>query len=92
MNKGLEVKIAETHGVAMRSGSAHSQIRFGGGEFGPLIPAHRADAILRKLLEQTGILTFPGSFYGTESGYLRFSYSATSEDVAAAIDALRTKL
>ena len=46
----------------------------------------------RKLLEQTGILTFPGSFYGTEPGYLRFSYSATSEDVAAAIDSLRTRL
>lgn len=46
----------------------------------------------RKLLEKTGILTFPGSFYGTEPGYLRFSYSAASEDVAAAIDALRTKL
>lgn len=46
MNKGLEVKIAETYGVAMRGGSVHSQIRFGGGAFGPLIPAHRADAIL----------------------------------------------
>jgi indolepyruvate ferredoxin oxidoreductase beta subunit len=46
MNKGLEVKIAETYGVAMRGGSVHSQVRFGEGEFGPLIPAHRADAIL----------------------------------------------
>jgi aspartate aminotransferase len=46
----------------------------------------------RELLEQTGILTFPGSFYGTEPGYLRFSYSATSEDVAAAIESLRTNL
>ncbi len=46
MNKGLEVKIAETYGVAMRGGSVHSQIRFGVGEFGPLIPAHGADAII----------------------------------------------
>ena len=46
MNKGLEVKIAETYGVAMRGGSVHSQVRFGMGEFGPLIPAHSADAII----------------------------------------------
>jgi indolepyruvate ferredoxin oxidoreductase beta subunit len=46
MNKGLEVKIAETYGVAMRGGSVHSQVRFGVGEFGPLIPAHSADAII----------------------------------------------
>ncbi len=46
VNKGLEVKIAETYGVAQRGGSVHSQVRFGVGEFGPLIPAHRADAIL----------------------------------------------
>ncbi len=46
----------------------------------------------RKLLEQTGILTFPGPFFGTQPGYLRFSYSATNEDVAAAIDSLRHHL
>jgi len=46
----------------------------------------------RKLLEQTRILTFPGSFFGTQPGYLRFSYSATNEDVAAAIDSLRYHL
>jgi indolepyruvate ferredoxin oxidoreductase beta subunit len=46
MNKGLEVKIAETYGVAMRGGSVHSQVRFGVGDFGPLIPAHSADAII----------------------------------------------
>ncbi len=46
----------------------------------------------RKLLEMTGILTFPGSFYGTGPGYLRFSYSAGSESIAAAIDSLRTNL
>jgi indolepyruvate ferredoxin oxidoreductase beta subunit len=46
MNKGLQVKIAETYGVAMRGGSVHSQVRFGEGEFGPLIPTNGADAIL----------------------------------------------
>lgn len=46
----------------------------------------------RKLLDMTGILTFPGSFYGTPSGYLRFSYSATSDDVNAAVESLRAHL
>ncbi len=46
MSQGLEVKVAETYGVAQRGGSVHSQVRFGTGDFGPLIPAHRADAIL----------------------------------------------
>jgi len=46
----------------------------------------------RKLLEQTGILTFPGAFYGTKPGYQRFSYSASSEDVTAAIESLRRNL
>jgi indolepyruvate ferredoxin oxidoreductase beta subunit len=46
VNRGLEAKIAETYGVAQRGGSVHSQVRFGKGEFGPLIPAHNADAIL----------------------------------------------
>ena len=46
----------------------------------------------RRLLEKTGILTFPGSFYGADPGYLRFSYSATSENIVAAVDALRTRL
>jgi len=46
MQKGLEVKVAESYGVAQRGGSVHSQVRFGPGEFGPLIPAHQADAIL----------------------------------------------
>ena len=46
MSKGLEVKVAETYGVAQRGGSVHSQVRFGTGDFGPLIPAHHADAIL----------------------------------------------
>jgi len=46
----------------------------------------------RELLDRTGILTFPGSFFGSDPGYQRFSYSATSEDIDAAIDALRTRL
>jgi len=46
MNKGLEVKVAETYGVAQRGGSVYSQVRFGPGEFGPLVPANHADAIL----------------------------------------------
>jgi indolepyruvate ferredoxin oxidoreductase beta subunit len=46
MNKDLEVKVAETYGVSQRGGSVHSQVRFGTGDFGPLIPAHSADAIL----------------------------------------------
>ncbi len=46
MKKGLEVKVAETYGVAQRGGSVHSHVRFGTGNFGPLVPAHRADAIL----------------------------------------------
>lgn len=46
MDKGLEVKVAETYGVAQRGGSVHSQVRFGSGDFGPLIPSHQADAIL----------------------------------------------
>jgi len=46
----------------------------------------------RKLLEKTGILTFPGSFYGSAPGYLRFSYSAKSEDIEAAVNSLRTRL
>jgi len=46
MNNDLEVKVAETYGVAQRGGSVHSQVRFGAGDFGPLIPAHHADAIL----------------------------------------------
>ena len=46
MNIGLEVKVAESYGVAQRGGSVYSQVRFGPGEFGPLVPAHHADAIL----------------------------------------------
>jgi len=46
----------------------------------------------RELLDRTGILTFPGSFFGSDPGDQRFSYSATSEDIDAAIDALRTRL
>lgn len=46
MQKGLEVKVAESYGVAQRGGSVHSQVRIGLGDFGPLIPAHHADAIL----------------------------------------------
>ena len=46
----------------------------------------------RKLLEKTGILTFPGSFFGTDPGYQRFSYSAKRADIDAAVDALRTRL
>jgi len=46
MHKGLEVKVAESYGVAQRGGSVHSQVRFGPGDFGPLIPAGQADAIL----------------------------------------------
>jgi aspartate/methionine/tyrosine aminotransferase len=46
----------------------------------------------RKLLDKTGILTFPGSFFGADPGYQRFSYSATSEDIDAAVESLRTRL
>ena len=46
----------------------------------------------RKLLDKTGILTFPGSFFGSAPGYQRFSYSATSEDIDAAVESLRTRL
>ena len=46
----------------------------------------------RKLVEQTGILTFPGSFFGTDNKYLRFSFSGTDDNVAEAIEALRNKL
>jgi len=46
MQKGFEVKVAESYGVAQRGGSVHSQVRIGLGDFGPLIPAHHADAIL----------------------------------------------
>lgn len=46
LRKGLEVKVAETYGVAQRGGSVHSHVRFGSGDFGPLVPAHSADAIL----------------------------------------------
>jgi len=46
MQQGLEVKVAESYGVSQRGGSVHSQVRFGLGDFGPLIPAHHADVIL----------------------------------------------
>ena len=46
LHKGLEIKIAESYGVAQRGGSVSSQIRIGEGQFGPLVPKYGADAIL----------------------------------------------
>jgi len=46
----------------------------------------------RKLLEKTGILTIPGSFFGSDPAYQRFSYSATSDDIDAAVESMRTRL
>lgn len=46
----------------------------------------------RKIVEQTGVLTFPGSFYGADNKYLRFSFSGTEDNLEEAIEALRNKL
>ena len=43
---GLEVKIAEVHGMAQRGGSVHSMVRFGHVVHSPLIPRHEADIIV----------------------------------------------
>jgi indolepyruvate ferredoxin oxidoreductase beta subunit len=46
VDEGLDVKIAETHGLAQRGGSVMSHVRIGRDLFSPLIPSGQADAIV----------------------------------------------
>ncbi len=46
VDEGLDVKIAETHGLAQRGGSVVSHVRIGRNLFSPLIPSGQADAIV----------------------------------------------
>jgi indolepyruvate ferredoxin oxidoreductase beta subunit len=43
---GLNIRTAETHGLAQRSGSIYTHIRVGGEVYSPLIPYGEADALL----------------------------------------------
>ena len=43
---GLNIRTAETHGLAQRSGSIYTHIRIGTDVFSPLIPYGEADALL----------------------------------------------
>jgi indolepyruvate ferredoxin oxidoreductase beta subunit len=43
---GLNIRTAETHGLAQRSGSIYTHIRVGEGLYSPLIPYGEADALL----------------------------------------------
>ena len=43
---GLNIRTAETHGLAQRSGSIYTHIRIGADIFSPLIPYGEADALL----------------------------------------------
>ena len=43
---GLNIRTAETHGLAQRSGSIYTHIRIGTDAFSPLIPYGEADALL----------------------------------------------
>ncbi len=43
---GLNIRTAETHGLAQRSGSIYTHIRIGKNIFSPLIPFGEADALL----------------------------------------------
>jgi len=43
---GLNIRTAETHGLAQRSGSIYTHIRIGKDVFSPLIPYGEADALL----------------------------------------------
>ncbi|MFX0028728.1 MAG: indolepyruvate oxidoreductase subunit beta [Candidatus Hermodarchaeota archaeon] len=43
---GLEIRTAETHGLAQRSGSIYTHIRIGDKVFSPLIPYGEADVLL----------------------------------------------
>lgn len=46
MNKGLDVKAAETIGMAQRGGSVISHVRIGQNVYSPLIAKHSADIII----------------------------------------------
>ena len=43
---GIDIRTAETHGLAQRSGSIYTHIRIGESTFSPLIPYGEADALL----------------------------------------------
>ncbi|MHA2288950.1 MAG: 2-oxoacid:acceptor oxidoreductase family protein, partial [Promethearchaeota archaeon] len=43
---GLNIRTAETHGLAQRSGSIYTHIRIGEQVYSPLIPYGEADALL----------------------------------------------
>jgi len=43
---GINIRTAETHGLAQRSGSIYTHIRIGENTFSPLIPYGEADALL----------------------------------------------
>lgn len=43
---GIEIRTAETHGLAQRSGSIYTHIRIGDGVFSPLIPYGCADVMV----------------------------------------------
>ena len=43
---GIDIRTAETHGLAQRSGSIYTHIRIGDNTFSPLIPYGEADALL----------------------------------------------
>jgi len=43
---GIDIRTAETHGLAQRSGSIYTHIRIGENTFSPLIPYGEADALL----------------------------------------------
>ncbi|MBS7643559.1 indolepyruvate oxidoreductase subunit beta [Candidatus Bathyarchaeota archaeon] len=64
INEGLDVKIAETHGLAQRGGSVVSHVRIGRNIFSPLIPIGQADAVIGlEPLEAARYVSFiqPGS-------------------------------
>jgi indolepyruvate ferredoxin oxidoreductase beta subunit len=64
VNEGLDVKIAETHGLAQRGGSVVSHVRIGRNIFSPLIPIGQANAIVSlEPLEAARYVSFvqPGS-------------------------------
>ncbi len=46
IKSGLNVRIAETHGMAQRGGAVHSMVRYGKKVFSPLIPEGDCDFII----------------------------------------------
>lgn len=46
LKSGLDVRIAETHGMAQRGGAVHSIVRYGNKVFSPLIPTGACDFII----------------------------------------------